>query len=240
MNEARRFQLVAEKEGKRTSGSARRRAYWWALKAFLLVTFCTGVALWGSFKLVSLYTAAEQWARDVQHRLMNKVTRVEVRRELVNSSSVPLAQLTVMVSKKHKVPEVVLRAVVDQESSNGEYLYRFEPNKFAQLKARMRLPDSELRMLASSHGVGHVMGFNAEPRCGVHWSRLYDPATGLECAAKLLRENMDRHSSVKSMSRRIWLALRDYNGSGKDAEAYATTVMAKVGSLMLAELKDNA
>jgi hypothetical protein len=169
-----------------------------------------------------------------------KVTRVEVRREIVKSDAVPLLQLIDGVAAKHQVPSVVLQAVVDQESRGGEALYRFEPNSYARLKSQVKATDSELRMLASSHGVAHVMGFNAQPRCGVHWSKLYDPAIGLECAARLLRQNLNRHANEGNNSRRIWLALRDYNGSGPDAQEYATEVMARIGALLLSNAANSA
>jgi hypothetical protein len=235
MKQGNRLQVVETQDylpPKRKS-SFKRRASFWAVKWSLIAITAIAIAVWGSFQLVGLWNRAEDWARATQKALMAKVTKVEVRRELVRAEAVPLSQLIAAVSKKYQVPSVVLQAVIEQESGGGEHLYRFEPAKYAQLKAKTRMADSEVRMLASSHGVAHVMGFNAEPRCGVHWSRLYDTATGMECGAKLLKENIARHQAVRNPSRRIWLALRDYNGAGADAEAYANTVMARIGELLL-------
>lgn len=210
---------------------------WWLVKTVFVVGVGVAALIWLSFQVVYAWGALNERMDRVYRAAMARVTKVEVRRELVRSDAVPLGQLVDIASRKHRIPAVVLQAVVDQESSGGEFLYRFEPGTYSQLKVRARMSDSEVRMLASSHGVAHVMGFNAQPRCGVHWSKLYDPAIGLECGAKILRESMDKYRTVKDSSRRVWLALRDYNGSGPDAEAYASKVMARVGALLLGDGK---
>lgn len=215
-----------------------QRVYRAALKAFLIAVVFSSLAIWGSHFVVEAWASVLMKVEEVRTSLVNKFTRVEVRRELVKPESVPLPQLTGVISRKYRLPKVVLQAIVDQESAGGNYLYRFESEKYTQMKQRPNLPDSEARMLASSHGLAHVMGFNSEPRCGVHWSKLYDPYVGLDCGAKILRENVDKHREVKDTSRRIWLALRDYNGSGKAAEQYADTVMARIGQLLLRALRE--
>lgn len=211
--------------------------WWWLVKSVVVIGVSVAALVWLSFQVVHAWGVLNERMDRVYRAAMARVTKVEVRRELVRSDAVPLGQLVELVSRKHRIPPVVLQAVVDQESSGGEYLYRFEPNTYSQLKVKTRTSDSEVRMLASSHGVAHVMGFNAQPRCGVHWSKLYDPAIGLECGAKILRESMEKYRSVGDSSRRVWLALRDYNGSGPDAEAYASKVMARVGALLLGDGK---
>ncbi len=170
-------------------------------------------------------------------KFMRAITRVEVVREYVKPQEYSLSALIDIIAKDQHVPAVVLRAIVLQESAGGTQLYRFEPTKYTQLKSKARVSDSELRMLASSHGVAQVMGFNAEPRCGIHWSQLYDQALGLECGAKILRENLDRHKEIKSPAAKLRLALRDYNGSGADADDYSVKVMARVGDLLYADLR---
>ena len=177
-----------------------------------------------------------QWAS-----LVRAVTRVEIVKEYVHAEAVPLDVLIPKVAADTKVPSVALRAIADQESSGGKRLYRFEERKFSELQRNPKysqLPDDELRMLASSHGVAHVMGFNAGPLCQTSWDNLYDPLVGLKCGARILRSNLERHAAVKDPSRRLWLAFRDYNGSGADAEAYADKIMSRVGSLLFASVKE--
>ena len=195
------------------------------LSALLLTA---NVAL--SFQIADFSERVIAKAGELKEKILTPLTRVEVRTELLSTEDLPLSELTKLAAAKYGVPQVVLDAVINAESSGGDFLYRFEPEKFKQLRATAKGSDDEVRMLASSHGVGHVMGFNAKPRCGVHWSKLYDTRTGLDCAAKILRENLDRHRDEDDKARRIWLALRDYNGSGKAAENYATKVMAAVVS----------
>lgn len=237
MRTARRLAVV-DKIASEEKTSFMQRAYVAALKAFIALVLVTAFAVWGSFHVVAWWYLMTSKASELKAAMVQKFTRVEVRRELVKPETVPLPQLTGAISRKYRVPTVVLQAVVDQESGGGNYLYRFEAEKYSQMKQKPHVPDSEVRMLASSHGLAHVMGFNSEPRCGVHWSKLYDPYVGLDCGAKILRENIDKHNGIKDTSRRIWMALRDYNGSGKAAEQYANSVMARIGELLLRGLKE--
>jgi len=211
-----------------------------ALTAFVWVSKVSlGAALvvLSSYYIMQGVEAARAWGADASSRLLAAVTRVQVVREYVKPESLPVADLIPIVASEQKLPAVVLQAIVEQESGGGSKLYRFEPDKYAQLKTKVKDSDSEIRMLASSHGVAQVMGFNALPRCGVHWSKLYDTRTGLECGAKILRENIDRHKEEKRPSTKLRLALRDYNGTGDAADNYATEVMAKIGELLFASLK---
>jgi hypothetical protein len=159
---------------------------------------------------------------------------VRIETKIIRQDSFSLDEIIEQVAIKHQLPEVLLRAVIDQESGGGNALYRFEPDVYTRLKPRKASSDSEVRMLASSHGVAHVMGFNAEPRCGIHWSKLYDRTIGLDCAARILSQNLERHKANGDVARQLWLAVRDYNGAGRAAEAYATTVLARVGTMTLA------
>ena len=239
MNTAKKLNIVRVKQTEQESrGRIAGRLWFTLLKGGLVAVIVTAALVWGSHQVVNYWQVVNARARGVYYAALSRVTRVEVRREIVRPDSVPLQQLIRAVSAKNRVPVVVLQAVIDQESAGGEHLYRFEPTTYANLRKRERGSDSEVRMLASSHGVAHVMGFNAKPRCNVHWSKLYDTAVGLECGAKLLRENIDRYSDVRDASRRIWLALRDYNGSGPAAEEYATQVMARIGAFLLGDLRN--
>lgn len=203
------------------------------------VAVCLTALVYAAHYVVVGTGMAKQWGQEKWATAVSAVTRVEVVKEYIKPESVSVSQLIPKVARDLKVPVVALQAVIDQESSGAKRLYRFEERKFIELKRRAdfaKLPDDEIRMLASSHGAAHVMGFNAQTRCNVSWDKLYDPLTGIECGAKILRENLDRYTKVKDPSERLWFALRDYNGSGTDAEAYADKVMSRVGALLFNKL----
>ncbi len=214
------------------------RFFFSTFKTVAICAVVSWVVLYGAHEVIRLEAIARDRVIASYASFIGSITRVEVVKEYIRPASVPLDQVIPTVARDFKVPVVALRAVIDQESSGGEYLYRFEPDKYADLKAKSRLSDSEVRMLASSHGPAHVMGFNAMPRCGIHWSKLYDSLLGVECGARILRENLNRHAKVKSPSERLALALRDYNGSGPAAEAYSQKVMARVGALLFGQLQE--
>ena len=137
-------------------------------------------------------------------------------------------------ARNHQVPYVALRAIADAESSGGKKLYRFEPDVFNRLSKISKASEDERRMLASSHGVMHVMGFNAWNRCGIDWNDLYNREKGIDCGAKILAQNLETYSG-KKRAVALRLALRDYNGSGDRAEAYADKVMGKIGEYLFEE-----
>lgn len=199
------------------------------------------VTVVGAHYVVAGVGVARSWCALQYARVVDSVTRTKVVREYIKPEQLPLRSLVPKVAHDVGVPAVALQAIVERESSGARLLYRFEPKKFDELKRSRqyaKVSDDELRMLASSHGSAHVLGVNAEPRCGIHWSRLYDSVGGLECGARILRENLDRYKNHPNPSQRLWFALRDYNGSGAAAEAYADAVMARVGALLFDSLKE--
>lgn len=178
-----------------------------------------------------------EWGTERYNDAKRALTRVEVIREVAPIKAVPLPELIKQVSKEQNVPVVALQAIVDQESSGGKHLYNFEPSKFAELEKKSgKKGTDEMRMVASSHGVAHVMGFNAESLCGIHWSKLYDEYEGLTCGAKILRKNIDRVSGEKDVGQRLWLAFKSYNGAGEMAENYANEVSSRVMKLLMKQL----
>lgn len=106
----------------------------------------------------------------------------------------------------------LIRAVVRVESSDGLFLNAFEPHVYNRTTGRMS--DFERRALSSSHGVMHVMGFNAK-KCGIEWWELYDAQKGLACGIAYLKDCMKRHKND------VTKALGCYNG---DAEIYPKKV----------------
>ncbi len=214
--------------------SLKTRFCLFVLKLFLILFALTAAAKYTN--QVGVLIGAK--ARAQIETWKQKITRVEVIKQYIRPEVVPVDKLVSEVAARSGVPAVALRALIDQESSGGVALYRFEPAKYQDLKGTIKVSDSELRMLASSHGVAHVMGFNAMPLCGIHWSKLYDNLIGLECGAKILKKNLARYSKVDEPSQRLWLALRDYNGSGEAAEQYADIVMSRIGRLLYESLGD--
>lgn len=169
---------------------------------------------------------------------LESVTRVRV--QYVPSTQLPLPDLISHVAREYKLPAVVLQAIVLEESSGGNShaLYNFEPKVFAARATKdFRFQEDERRMLSSSHGITHIMGYRAEPDCGVHWSKLYDPAVALNCTAKIMRENLARFKGDSAA--RLAAAYRVYNGTGPDAEMYSKRVMARVGELLFKQLKED-
>lgn len=191
-------------------------------------------AIAGSFGIVHAVGWTQSKAISLYEEAIASLVQVQVIREAVPMESLPLEIVYKKAAEKYGLPVVALKALALQESSNGKYLYRYEPHVYQRLKGDT---EDERRMLASSHGFLHVMGFNAKPECGVHWSELYNPIIGIECGAKMLRDRLDRHKGVKNKSERMRLAFRDYNGSGEKAELHADRVMAKVGYLMFEEVE---
>lgn len=155
------------------------------------------------------------------------------------AEKIPMEELIPKVSKELGLHPVILKAIVMKESAGGDknFLYRFEPGVFAnRARTDSKYPEGERRMRASSHGITQVMGYRAEPDCGVHWSQLYDNYIALECAGNIIKENLNAAKSIKNPSQRLRTAYRMYNGSGPMAEAYATNIMSRVGELLFEKL----
>lgn len=169
------------------------------------------------------------------------ITRTEVVRELVPITEVSLDELIRNASAEFKLHPVILQAIVLKESAGGsdKFLYRFEPGVFASReRLDAKFSEDERRMRSSSHGITQVMGYRAQPDCGVHWSKLYDNAIALNCAAKIMRMNLDASKGEKNHAKQLRTAYRMYNGSGPMAEAYADKAMASVGELLFAQLRE--
>jgi len=218
--------------------STPRRSIKLRIGLFSLKLIAVGIlAVMLSNGLTTLGQLAATKYQAIRAQVMTQLTKTEVIREFVRPEERPLPELIDQVAKELKIPAIALQAVVDKESAGGKALYRFEPEVFNRRQSIDRGSEDERRMLASSHGVGHVMGFNAKPRCGVEWSKLYDTYTGLHCGATILRQNLDRYKDVKDPAARLKLAFRDYNGSGDMAERYANDAMARVGALLIQQLR---
>ena len=198
----------------------------------LLVAIAFGV-VYISRIVVDTVDSAEIWVKGKYAEVVESLTVIKTETVIVPADKRTVGESIELVSKRTGYSKAILSAMVAVESSGGIYVYRFEPSVFNKMKREgSKESDSELRMLASSHGVTHIMGYNASKRCGLHWSELYNADKALGCTVKILKENAKRYEST-SKNRRVWLALRDYNGSGDMAEAYANKVLAEVGKNVL-------
>jgi len=171
---------------------------------------------------------------------MEKISRVELVPTI--AEKIPLEKLIESTAKKYKIPKVLLQAVVEKESAgdNSKWRYHFEEEKFKKFVANGTYPnltEDEVRMMASSHGMGQVMGFNALPECGVTWDQLYDRGTGIDCAGNMLAKKFHAaEKNTKDIAQRIWLTFKSYNGSGPAAENYADKTVKIMNGLLFAQL----
>ena len=139
-------------------------------------------------------------------------------------------------SKVNGVDPLILHVISEKESSKGNQraLYRFEPHLFTRLRGEKNyrdLSDSEIRMLASSHGAFHILGLTAERECGLHFSKLYDTEKSAMCAAKIVRR-IDETVKAKATEHRLREIFRQYNGQGPAAENYAKDAMVRLAAIL--------
>lgn len=141
------------------------------------------------------------------------------------------------VSAEQRVPASALAAMIEQESSNGKFLTSgLEEKTYNRIKkSHSQLPDAELRQLARSHGIAHVMGITALEVCEMSYLDLYDNYKGLTCAAKYLRIQLDKNKGVP-IKEKLWRAFKQYNGTGIAAEVHADKVYALMEKNMMANL----
>lgn len=212
------------------------KAAFFALKWLLFILLCCVVS-----NLVNrLRVGAVTLWQEKKVFLIERFTRVKVVERAIQSDNRSIPELVPVVAKEQKVPAIAFKALVMQESTLGVDVYRFEPEKYNELKLKYKtsISDDEIRALASSHGPAHVMGFNAEAECGIHWSKLYDPYTGLTCGAKIFRKQLERFKSEANTAERVRLAFKGYNGTGARAEEHASRCMAWLGKFLYQTIKE--
>lgn len=204
------------------------------LKATLIISILVvGSYYINQFRILGL----QKWER-AYSELSLAITKTKVVREYVKLDEASIDELVHKSAKEHRVPEIALKAIIFQESAGGsdKWLYRFEPTVYEDRSEKdSKYSDDERRMRSSSHGITQVMGYNAEPRCGVHWSKLYQPATAIDCGARILAQELKSHDRIEDSAEKLREAFRSYNGKGTRAERYADKAMAKVGELLLRE-----
>ena len=148
----------------------------------------------------------------------------------------PLSTAIEMAAGANGVDPLILQVISQKESAGGNsrYLYRFEPDLYARLRNERTyktLSDSEVRMLASSHGVFHILGATAESQCQIHFSRLYDHEIAAQCAARIVK-NIQGRANGRATSEQLREIFKRYNGSGRAAEVYADDAMIKLAALL--------
>jgi len=199
--------------------------------SYAVVIACTLTINWCGVK----YAEASQAVRD-------KLTTVQVveKTTVLDPEKVPVEQLIDQLSADFGVNRLIVRAMALQESGGWSRVdrYRFEP-KLLPLTKSIRGTDDEKKLWAGSWGLLQVIPIIHAKRCGLSsYSELIDPKTNIECGLTILTENLKRHSEIKSPAERLRLALRDYNGSGPDAENYSNAVMSRLANMLLLTLGD--
>jgi len=196
-------------------------------KAVIGMAVCVLVTT--ALKIAFEFTVAK--ALGVKNAVYEALPKKEVaKRPLGLEESIEVA------ARDFRVDPLILKVIVDKESTNGHMraLYRFEPGLYSRLrgeKSFRSLSDSEVRMLASSHGAFHILGLTAERECQLHFSRLYDVETSARCAAKIVR-NIDDQVSEKATSVRLKEIFKRYNGQGESAENYAKDAMGRLAAIL--------
>lgn len=204
-------------------------------RALIKLCVATLIISFVSHCVIKTEDLVETYITNIYQETLDKLTITKTIK--IPSHELPLEDIINRVAKTRKIPSIVLQTIIAKESGAGTHLYRFEPDVYNRLRTTSKLSDDETKMLASSHGAMQVMGFNAETRCGVHWSKLYDEFTGIDCGAKILREELDK-APGKNAGERLWQAFKRYNGSGPRAENYADEALASLGKLFISQLKN--
>lgn len=206
--------------------------------AFYIVTATTQVGAWAREKAETGYVYALSYLPQTQVL------------QFVQAAQVPIEQVLDQVSFEMKFDPTILRAIAQKESGgyNESNRVKDEPQLLRPWVDRagkahgpqivppdkvngQYLNDIEKLLWASSHGVLQVIyGFHYKT-CGLglnEWDKLHDPLTNVRCGAKVLKLYADRYrATVPDQTKRLWLALRDYNNS----DAYANEVMSRIAQM---------
>lgn len=180
-------------------------------------------------KIALNFTIAK--ASQVKERVLDALPKKEIAQKPLS-----LNESIAKASKTAGVDPLILQVISEKESSGGDSrsLYRFEPNLFSRLRGDRSykdLSDSEVRMLASSHGVFHILGLTAERECGLHFSKLYDVERSAMCAARIVKR-IDETVKAKATEHRLKEIFRQYNGQGPAAENYAKDAMGRLAAIL--------
>lgn len=134
-------------------------------------------------------------------------------------------------STKYKIPALLLRALVVQESGQGlrSDRVRYEPKLQSRFKRLPYQTDMEYQALASSWGYAQIIYGIHRQTCALEsYADLLDPATNLDCAGKILSNCLLRRR-VGSKSERFVACLKEYNGG----DSYPGEVLDHLANLVL-------
>jgi len=195
----------------------------------IIVGIAICVLVTTGLKIALNFTIAK--ASQAKERVLKSLPKKEVAQ-----SPLSLEASITKASRVTGVDPLILHVISEKESAGGNQraLYRFEPILFSRLKGDKSyrdLSDSEIRMLASSHGAFHILGLTAERECGLHFSKLYDTEKSAICAAKIVKR-IDESVKAKATEHRLREIFRQYNGKGPAAETYAKDAMARLAAIL--------
>jgi len=186
-----------------------------------------------SIVYMAVICAIMKLGQKVNNEITMRVNQAKAAFERAVNGKAPQSLSTTIrqAAKTYNVDPLILEVIAKKESNGGNAraLYRFEPELYSRLRSKksfQRFSDSEVRMLASSHGPFHILGITGENECGVHFSHLYDYEVAADCAARIVSKiKADSRGEVKEIFRR-------YNGQGPKADVYAQSAMVELASLL--------
>lgn len=194
---------------------------------FCLVKLVLAVVFVGT-----LVVQGHRFSREVSAEVHRAKQRFDER--FAKQPSKTLSDLLSLKANQYQLDPIILKIILKKESNDGQMdsLYRFEPALYQRLrsmKSYRGMSDSEVRMMASSHGPYHILGATGKDQCGLHFSELYDNEKSTDCAARIVKRLMDENGGE------IKQVFRGYNGSGPAAERYAIDAMLHLAELLYVE-----
>lgn len=156
----------------------------------------------------SIFLCAQNW---VSLALAGQLPEFKTRDELIDE-----------ISYAHRIDARIVRAIIRVESADGKALNRFEQATFNKRSDR-NASQFDKWALSTSHGLMHVMGFNAK-WCGLSWYELYNDKKNLTCGIALLKDCLDKKKGD------VTKALGCYNG---DPVAYPVKVKVALADIEL-------
>lgn len=132
-----------------------------------------------------------------------------------------LDQIFTNMTKKYKLPRLLLKAVAQVESALNPNAYRFEPGFWDRyLKNNPEWRGKDPKVVSASYGLMQIM-FTTAWSMGFRGKEtdLYDPLINIDLGAKLLRANIDSIEENKlHIKHQLWsikISLSRYNGGSR-------------------------
>jgi soluble lytic murein transglycosylase-like protein len=233
---------ITQANTKRTSWKLRfiLKSFKFAIIFFLIVSSSLVISqAWdmASAVVISQWTVLKLRAVD-QFGLMRYNVKI------VPMEEAELEDLLNTYAKKYHVRPIVAKAMIDQETTDTEFLsrshrFRFEKSwKDAHARSHPKsagMNEEEYNLIFSSIGLMQVSYVLWKDFCGLNTvNDLFNPATNIDCGLRIisrcLEDNLMKHSKNSSALR---YCFRTYNGSGPDAERYAEKMMSRVTDMVV-------